>query len=61
MKATLTITREELRQIIIDKFRESLIGSFDPQKVKIEVKSTQNYKAEWEPADFRAVYEGDIK
>lgn len=60
MKIRIEITQKELTNIIMEHLSEMLGDAFDPVRdnVKIEVKSKQNYKAEWEAADFRAVYEG---
>jgi hypothetical protein len=61
MKAKIEIDTAELKQIIITQISYKIGDmTFDPKKVKIEVKSKQNYKSEWEEADFRAIYEGDI-
>jgi hypothetical protein len=42
-----------LKQLVVDYF-ESKGLDIEPSNVIIEVKSTQNYKSEWEPAAFRA-------
>jgi hypothetical protein len=60
MKLTVTITREELKKIVVDKIKERFNGDIDPIHVQIETKSTQNYKSEWETADFRATYQGEV-
>lgn len=59
MHVKLMMTETELAQLIINHFKEKL-GEvpFDIANLKIEVKSKQNYKSEWEQAEFRAVYEG---
>lgn len=61
MKATLTISEEDIKKLIIEEFRLAITGHFDEKLVKIEVKSKQNYKSEWENAEFRATYTGEIK
>ncbi len=55
------MTTEEVRQVVLAHL-ESKLGDrdLDPKAVVIEVKSKQNYKSEWEPAEFRAVYKGSI-
>ena len=60
MKVTIYITKEELKKLVINHIEQKLQGDFDPNHIKIETKSTQNYKSEWESADFRAIYEGEI-
>jgi hypothetical protein len=62
MKVKIEIDENELKKMLIEKF-ESMFNdtNFDASKLVIEVKSTQNYKSEWEPAAFRARYEGDVK
>ena len=45
--------RELVRQFVSDKTGQPV----RLEDVKIEVKSKQNYRSEWESASFRAVYE----
>jgi len=58
MKVTIEINSDELKRLVVAKIEETL-GSvaLDESKVRIMVKSKQNYKSEWESADFKAVYE----
>lgn len=52
------IDEHDLRRIIHDYLRKTLGDvEISEQYIKIEVKSSQNWKAEWEQAKFRAVYE----
>lgn len=60
MHVRLEIDERQLRKLVLDHFREKLQGNLDEKKVQIQVKSAQNYKADWETAHFRAVYEGDV-
>lgn len=55
MKIEIELTEKELRDLIYIEF-EKRLGELDlqPTDIKIEVKSTQNYKSEWENAAFRA-------
>ena len=59
MKIRIEITNAELTSLIMEHLSEKLGSQFDPIRddVRIEVKSKQNYKSEWESADFRAIYE----
>jgi hypothetical protein len=53
------ITQEELKALVYKRISE-MLGDipFNRDDVKIETKSTQNYKSEWEgKAGFRAVIE----
>lgn len=49
------ISELELKKLIVAELQTRL-GEvvFDAGDIKIEVKSKQNYKAEWETANFRA-------
>lgn len=51
----------ELKRIVVAHL-ESKLGDLDldEKKLTIEVKSSQNYKSEWEPAHYRATYKGTI-
>lgn len=59
MQVKLELTKKELKDLIIAHFREKLGPlEFKEELLCIETKSKQNWKSEWEEADFRAVYEG---
>lgn len=52
----ISIDEKALKKLIIDHIQE-LAGDriyVKPEDVRIEVKSKQNYKSEWETAAFRA-------
>jgi hypothetical protein len=59
MRIRIELNETLLKELVLRHLADQLGDAFDPIKdnVKIEVKSTQNYKAEWEPALYRAVYE----
>jgi hypothetical protein len=53
------ITEAELKSLVINHIADKLGGgrggvSFKPEDVKIEVKSKQNYRSEWEESTYRA-------
>jgi len=55
MNISITLTEIELKKIVFEHLCERMGKlSLCPEDVKIEVKSKQNYKAEWESAAFRA-------
>ena len=60
MKVKFVLENKELRELISDYFREKTGQEVLPEFISIKVKSKQNYKSEWESADFKAEYEGDI-
>lgn len=57
-KISVTIDGDKLRELVNDHIR-SVMGdvTFNSSDIRIEVKSKQNYKSEWENAEFRAVIE----
>lgn len=57
MKIKIEITEKELKKIIKEHIDDTLNKDIDMNDVKILVKSKQNYKSEWEAADFKAEYE----
>lgn len=61
MRVKIEITEQELKAMIVNRIAEYTGTVVDPLNVKILVKSKQNYKSEWEIADFRATYEGVLK
>lgn len=62
MKLHVELTNEEVRQLILGAIENKLSGNADLKKedVVIEVKTKQNYKAEWERGEFRVSYDGSI-
>lgn len=54
MKITVEIDEKMLRQLVLDRLSTMLEVPFKPEDVKIETKSKQNYRSEWESAAFRA-------
>lgn len=55
------IDEQELKRIVV-VYLESKLGyrDRDEKNLTIEVKSSQIYKSEWEPAHYRATYKGTI-
>lgn len=60
MKIAVELTDVDLRQLVLAELTNRIDVPFQPHDVKIEVKSKQNYKSEWEPAEFRARIEVNI-
>jgi len=58
MKMIIELDERALKALVIRDL-QSVLGKvvLDEKKLRIEVKSKQNYKSEWEEAAFRAVYE----
>lgn len=54
MEIIAKLTEQELLKLISSHFEEKTGSPCPIEKVKIEVKSSQNYKSEWERASFRA-------
>lgn len=62
MKLSLEITEGDLKRLVVAHVREQLGDvalTIKDNDVRIEVKSKQNYKSEWETAAFRARVEVD--
>jgi len=54
-KINIEYTRRELINLIIRDLQKIMPGTdFAEKDIHIEVKSAQNYKSEWETAEFRA-------
>lgn len=55
MNISITLTEIELRKLVYEHLARQFGDlPLEPDDVKIETKSKQNYKAEWETAAFRA-------
>lgn len=55
MNLHLELTEADLKKLILDEINERLNGlPVTEHEIRIEVKSKQNYKSEWEAASFRA-------
>lgn len=55
MNVTIEITETDLKKMIVDRLNKEVPGAdVKETDVRIEVKSKQNYKSEWESAAFRA-------
>lgn len=58
MKVHIELSEKELRSLILSYIQEKMgDATIKMEDIKIETKSTQNYKSEWENAAFRAIYE----
>lgn len=61
MKLVIELGEEDVKKLIIAELQLRL-GEvlLDIKNVKIETKSKQNYRSEWETAVYRVNYEGNI-
>lgn len=60
MKLRLELTKDDLVKLIRARFAEMIADDTIVEledKIVIETKSKQNYRSEWETADFRAYLE----
>lgn len=48
------LSEEDVKKLVVQELSTLLNHAVAPDDVKIEVKSKQNYKSEWETAAFRA-------
>lgn len=61
MKIRIELSREDLLRLVLEEIRRATGNhQLEQDSVSIQTKSKQNYKSEWETADFRAVFEADI-
>lgn len=54
MKIKVELTSDDLKKLVVQHLQDHINSTIKADDVKIEVKSKQNYKSEWEIADFRA-------
>jgi len=61
MKLHIELTENDLKRLVLDEINK-LTGdvTIECDDVKIEVKSKQNYKSEWESTAFRAVVDKEV-
>jgi len=53
-KVTVEYSEADIRQLIIDDMNNKMPGvNIDKKNISIQVKSSQNYKSEWESANSR--------
>lgn len=55
-KIIMEYTEQELKELIQRDIEERLNTTVDMSDIQILVKSKQNYRSEWEKAEFRAMY-----
>lgn len=51
----ITVDKTTLKKLVRDHLSEIMGCMIEEADVKIETKSTQNYRSEWEQAEFRAI------
>lgn len=57
MKIKIELNEATLRTLVVNHIQLKLGAvNLDPRDVLIEVRSKQNFKSEWEGAEFRATY-----
>jgi hypothetical protein len=57
MEVHIELTEKELKELVYSYINEKINATVSIDKIKIMVKSKQNYKSEWEEANFKAVYD----
>jgi hypothetical protein len=60
-KLTVEIDEGTLRKLVIDHLNDIFNVRLSADDIKIETKSAQNYKAEWEVANYRARVDKTVK
>ena len=57
MTIKIEITEDDLKKLVIEHVEDKINHTMDKSKMKILVKSKQNYKSEWEVASYKLEYE----
>ena len=57
MKIRIELTQVDVAKLVHREIEERTGQTIKPERISVQVKSKQNYRAEWEDAEFRAVYE----
>lgn len=57
MKIEIEVNANDLKKLVKQHLSNMLNVDIDENNLSICVKSKQNYKSEWENADFKAVYQ----
>ena len=60
MKLKIEIDEDTLKGLVRMHIEEKVNATIDTDKVRILVKSKQNYKSEWEVAAFKAEFEAEV-
>jgi len=57
MEIKIELTETDLKNLVIKHLEENILNcSMDEKFLTILVKSKQNFKSEWEPAQYKAIY-----
>lgn len=56
MRIHIEIDEQELKRLIVNRLKEILADEVNEKNIIILVKPKNNYRAEWEPASFKAEY-----
>lgn len=61
MNVLISLSNDDVKRLIAAEVQR-LLGEvpIDPKAVSIEVKTSQNYKAEWETGQFRVNYDTNL-
>ncbi len=54
MQLSVTLTKEDLQRLVLEHLKTVCDFPLKPEDVLITTRSKQNWKSEWEEADFRA-------
>lgn len=57
MNIYIELDEAQVRRLVTDYISKQLGYEVEEKKVNIQVKSSQNWKSEWETAKFRAIYQ----
>lgn len=60
MNAEITYTKKDLIDLVTKDVKEILNLDLNPTFLRVVTKSKQNYKSEWEEADFKATYNYEV-
>ena len=56
MRIHIEINEQELKRLIANRLKEIMADEINEKNIIILVRPKNNYRAEWEPASFKAEY-----